>query len=123
MSGQFVKEETVKLNMKLLGVSLAALTIQLPMTGTALAQMGDGPQTEKTYGVGLPRDHATTLFTDAQYPVYPLKSHQKAYADIDGMRMKQDVIALSRIAMKYRDTVNSQWWGCLLYTSPSPRDS
>ena len=74
-------------------------------------QMDDGPTTEKTYGIGLPRDHATTLFTDDQYPVFPLTKDQKAYADIDGMRMKRDIIALSQVAINYRDTVNSQWWG------------
>ena len=25
--------------------------------------------------------------------------------------MKKDVIALSQIALRYRDTVNKQWWG------------
>ena len=101
----------MKLHKRLLGVVLAALAVQLPMTAATFAQMDNGPAVEKKYGVGLPRDHATTLFTDAQYPVYPLKSHQKAYADINGNRMKQDIIALSKIAIKYRDTVNSQWWG------------
>ena len=79
----------MKLNNNLLGASLAALAIQLPMTVAALAQMDDGPKTEKTYGVGLPRDHATTLFTDDQYPVFALTKDQKDYADIDGLRMKR----------------------------------
>jgi hypothetical protein len=96
---------------KLLRYGLVALAIQLPAATSVFAQMDDGPPVEKKYGVGLPRDHATTLFTDAQYPVYPLKSTQKAYADINGNRMKQDIIALSKVALKYRDTVNSQWWG------------
>jgi hypothetical protein len=78
---------------------------------TTTFQMDNGPTTEKTYGIGLPRDHATTLFTDDQYPVFPLTKDQKQYADIDGMRMKRDIIALSQIAVNYRDTVNSQWWG------------
>jgi hypothetical protein len=98
-------------NKKSLAIGLAALAIQLPLTSVALAQMADGPVTEKQYGIGLPRNHAELLFSDDQYPVYPLKQHQQAYRDIDGARMKQDIIALSKIAMKYRDTVNSQWWG------------
>jgi hypothetical protein len=102
---------TRKLNKKLLALGLAALAVQLPMSGAALAQMDNGPAVEKTYGVGLPRDHATTLFTDDQYPVYPLKPSQQAYADISGARMKQDVIALSKIALEYRDTTHLQWWG------------
>ena len=56
----------MKLYRKLIGPCLAALATQLSLTGTALAQMDDGPPVEKKFGVGLPRDHATTLFTDAQ---------------------------------------------------------
>ncbi len=99
------------LNRKLLGVGLAALTIQLSLTAASLAQMDNGPVTEKQYGVGLPRDHATTLFTDAQYPKFPLLPSQKAYADIDGARMKKDIIALSNVALKYRADGHPQWWG------------
>jgi hypothetical protein len=77
----------------------------------ALAQMDNGPKTEKTYGIGLPRSHASQLFSDADYPVFPLKPGQEAYRDIDAARMKRDVIALSNIALHYRDTVNKQWWG------------
>jgi hypothetical protein len=77
----------------------------------AMAQMDRGPKTEKTYGIGLPRDHASQLFSDTDFPVFPLKPGQEAYKDIDGARMKQDVIALSQIALRYRDTVNKQWWG------------
>jgi hypothetical protein len=93
----------------LLGLSIltaAALTATI-----ALAQMDNGPKTEKTYGIGLPRSHASQLFSDADYPVFPLKPGQEAYKDIDGTRMKRDVIALSNIALSYRDTVNKQWWG------------
>src|SRR5207253_6486151 len=42
---------------------------------------------------------------------YSLKPGQEAYKDIDGARMKKDVIALSQIALRYRDAVNKQWWG------------
>jgi hypothetical protein len=34
--------------------------------------MDQGPKTEKTFGIGLPRDHASQLFTDKDYPVFPL---------------------------------------------------
>jgi hypothetical protein len=79
--------------------------------GMALAQMDNGPKTEKKYGIGLPRDHAAQLFSDADYPIFPLKPGQETYRDIDAVRMKKDVIALSGIALHYRDTVNKQWWG------------
>ncbi len=76
-------------------LSTAALTATI-----ALAQMDNGPKTEKTYGIGLPRSHASQLFSDADYPVFPLKPGQEAYKDIDGARMKRDVIALSNIALE-----------------------
>ena len=107
----------MKLYKTLLGVSLTALTVQLPIIPAALAQIEDGPITEREFGIGLPRDHSAILFSDAQYPAFPLKKHQKDYEDIDGMRMKQDVIALSKIAVKYRDETKSQWWGRLPGTS------
>src|SRR6266545_1239840 len=92
-----------------LGLSILA---SVALTATiALAQMDNGPKTEKTYGIGLPRGHASQLFSDADYPEFPLKPGQEAYKDIDGARMKRDVIALSNIALAYRDSVNKQWWG------------
>lgn len=75
------------------------------------AQMENGPQTEKTFGSGLPRDHIKQIFADEDYPIFALKPGQEAYRDINGSRMKKDIEALSRIALKYRDQVNSQWWG------------
>ena len=85
--------------------------IVLLTSAPTVAQMGVGPKTEKTYGIGLPRDHASQLFKDADYPVFALKPGQEAYKDIDGGRMKKDIVALGKIALHYRDTVNKQWWG------------
>jgi len=92
-------------------VASIALITGVLLTRAAMAQMDQGPKTEKTFGIGLPREHAVQLFADKDYPVFPLKPGQEAYKDIDGARMKKDVIALSRIALRYRDTVNKQWWG------------
>jgi hypothetical protein len=92
-------------------VASIALITGVLITSMAVAQMDHGPKTEKTFGIGLPRDHASQLFADKDYPVFPLKPGQEAYKDIDGARMKKDVIALSQIALRYRDTVNKQWWG------------
>jgi len=92
-------------------LSLSILMSGALATTMAMAQMDNGPKTEKTYGIGLPRSHASQLFSDADYPVFPLKAGQEAYKDIDAARMKRDVIALSKIALTYRDTVNRQWWG------------
>jgi len=92
-------------------VASIALVTGVMASGAAMAQMDQGPKTDKTYGIGLPRDHASQLFADKDYPVFPLKPGQEAYKDIDGARMKKDVIALSQIALRYRDSVNKQWWG------------
>jgi Peptidase family M28 len=92
-------------------VCAAALIAGAAAISAAMAQMDSGPKTEKTYGIGLPRSHASQLFSDADYPVFPLKTGQEAYKDIDAARMKRDIVALSKIALRYRDTVNKQWWG------------
>ncbi len=97
------------MNKPLLAALLFTLVAGIP--APAIAQMDLGPKTEKTYGIGLPRDHESQLFKDADYPVFTLKKGQEAYRDINGDRMKKDVIALSKIALKYRDTINKQWWG------------
>jgi hypothetical protein len=93
------------------GASTVALIISFLTSAPAVAQMEVGPKTEKTYGIGLPRDYASQLFKDADYPVFALKPGQEAYKDIDGARMKKDIVALGKIALHYRDTVNKQWWG------------
>ena len=82
----------------------------------AHAQMGYGSKVEKTYGQGLPRDKDQLIFTDDQYPVWPLTPAQQAYAPINGARMKQQVVDLSNIAIKYRDE-GHKWWGRLPGTS------
>ena len=38
---------------------------------------GPGPKSEKTFGIGLPRNHASQLFSDKDYPVFPLKPARK----------------------------------------------
>jgi hypothetical protein len=71
-----------------------------------------GPKVEKTYGAGLPRDGASLIFTDDQYPAWPLTPEQKVYASIDGARMKKHVVALAQMALRYRDA-GHKWWGRL----------
>src|SRR5262245_43615974 len=82
---------------------LAGLGLSLGAPVAAAAQMDDGPKTEKTFGQGLPRDHARLVFGDDQYPVWPLTPEQSAYASINGARMKGHVVALSQIALRDRD--------------------
>src|SRR4029453_16633911 len=93
-----------------IAASIALMTAVL-ITSVAVAQMDRGPKMDKTYGIGLPRDHASQLFSDRAYPVFPLKPGQEINKNIDGARMKKDVIALAQIPLRYRDTVNKQWWG------------
>jgi hypothetical protein len=56
--------------------SIALMTVVL-VSNAAMAQMDQGPKTEKTYGIGLPRDHASQLFADKDYPVFSLKPGQE----------------------------------------------
>ena len=99
------------MNTRLIAAPAAIVMVAMLAAGPAFAQMDLGPKVEKTYGIGLPRDHASQLFKDEDYPVFSLKPGQEAYKDIDGARMKQDVVALSKISLKHRDTVNKQIWG------------
>ncbi|MBF8301323.1 MAG: Peptidase protein [Acidobacteria bacterium] len=92
--------------------SLAAFGVVLAVPALAYAQMDLGPQVEKTYGEGLPRDRDRLVFADDQYPFWPLNPDQKRYAGIDGARMKRQVIDLAQIAVRYRDA-GHKWWGRL----------
>jgi peptidase M28-like protein len=92
--------------------SLAALGALLALSAVSSAQKDLGPQVQKTYGEGLPRDRDRLIFADDQYPVWPLTAEQKPYAGIDGARMKRQVIDLAQIAVRYRDA-GHKWWGRL----------
>ena len=96
--------------------SLAAFAGALSTLATSSAQMDLGPRVEKAYGEGLPRDLDLLIFDDDQYPVWPLTPEQRQYAGIDGARMKQHVIELARIALRYRDA-GHKWCGRLPGTS------
>lgn len=90
-------------------VGLAAVTT----LGAQTPAPGDrGPQVEKTFGDGLPRDRARLIFRDNEYPVWPLTPDQQRYQWIDGDRMKRHVVSLAQIALKDRDA-GRQWWGRL----------
>ena len=93
-------------------ILLAALGVALAAPAVSYAQMDLGPKVEKTYGGGLPRDRDKIIFSDDQYPVWPLTPEQKAYATIDGARMKRQVVDLAKIALKDRDA-GHKWWGRL----------
>ena len=93
------------------GTLVASITLMIGvwLSGAAMAQMDDGPKTEKTYGIGLPRDTHRSCFPRT---IRSSRSSpgQEAYADIDGARMKKDSSRFPD-ALRYRDTVNKQWWG------------
>jgi hypothetical protein len=91
--------------------SLAAIGVVLAGQTRSQAQKTEyGPKVEKTYGEGLPRDRDSLIFRDDQYPFWPLTPEQKAYASVDGARMKKAVIDLAQISLRYRDA-GHQWWG------------
>jgi hypothetical protein len=96
-----------------LTASAALLAAIAGASATAVAQQDTlGPKVEKTYGDGLPRDRDRIVFADSQYPTWPLTPEQKAYAVIDGARMKQHVVNLAKIALGDRDA-GHKWWGRL----------
>jgi len=64
-------------------MAILAAAILVP-AGASMAQMRPGAKTEKTYGLGLPRDMGKLLIPDSEYPDYPLKPGQEAYKDVDG---------------------------------------
>jgi hypothetical protein len=90
--------------------SLSAFGVVLVAPAISLAQMDLGPKVEKTYGEGLPRDRDRLVFSDDQYPLWPLTPEQKRYASINGARMKQHVIELAQVSLRYRDA-GHKWWG------------
>ncbi len=96
--------------------ALASVGVLWLATAVPQAQKDAGPAVERTYGDGLPRDGNTLIFSDAQYPVWPLTPAQQAYASIDGGRMKKHVVELAQVALRYRDQ-GHKWWGRLPGTS------
>lgn len=88
--------------------AVVAVALLLPMI--SLAQMRPGAKTEKTYGLGLPRDMDKLLIDDKDYPEYPLKPGQEAYRDVDGYRIKELIKKFTAISLKSFDD-GEQYWG------------
>jgi Peptidase family M28 len=88
----------------------AALAVLLLPAGASFAQMRPGAKTEKTYGLGLPRDMDKLLIDDKDYPEFPLKADQQAYKDIDGYRIKETLKKFTGISLQSLDA-GDQYWG------------
>ena len=88
----------------------AALAVVLLPVGASFAQMRPGAKTEKTYGLGLPRDMDKLLIDDKEYPEFPLKADQQAYKDVDGYRIKETIKKFTAISLKSLDE-GVQYWG------------
>ena len=91
-------------------ITVKKLDVDIQAQQRADPDASHGPPVEKTYGSGLPRDADTLIFSDDQYPVWPLTPAQQRYAPIDGARMKRAVVDLGQIAIRYRDA-GHKWWG------------
>jgi len=89
-------------------VPILAVAVLLPVS-TLIAQMRPGAKVEKTYGIGLPRDMDRLLIPDSEYPVYPLKPGQEAYADVDGYRIKETIKKFTAISLKSLDAGELYW--------------
>jgi hypothetical protein len=74
-----------------------------------VAQMRPGAKVEKTYGIGLPRDMDRLLIPDADYPVFPLKPGQEAYADVDGYRIKETIKKITAFSLQSLDAGELYW--------------
>jgi hypothetical protein len=91
----------------------ALVTLLIVAAGQTLAparaQMRPGAKVEKTYGIGLPRDMDKLLIPDADYPVFPLKPGQEAYADVDGYRIKEDIRKITAFSLQSLDAGELYW--------------
>ena len=89
-------------------IGALAATALLPAV-FALAQMRPGAKVEKTYGLGLPRDMDRLIIPDSEYPVYPLKPGQEAYADVDGYRIKENIKKITAFSLMSLDAGELYW--------------
>ena len=91
-------------------VAAAVGCVIVAVWGAALrGQMRPGAVVEKTYGVGLPRDMDRLLIPDSEYPVFPLKPGQEAYADVDGYRIKETLKQITAISLRSLDAGELYW--------------
>lgn len=86
-----------------------AVITTLILGASAAAQMRPGAAVEKTYGLGLPRDMNVLVIPDSDYPVYPLKPGQEAYADVDGYRIKEHIKKLTAFSLMSLDAGDLYW--------------
>ncbi|HUR32306.1 MAG TPA: M28 family peptidase [Vicinamibacterales bacterium] len=87
----------------------AVCAVSIASGASLLAQMRPGAKVEKTYGIGLPRDMDRLLIPDEEYPVYPLKPGQEAYADVDGYRIKDTIRKITAFSLQSLDAGELYW--------------
>lgn len=90
-------------------VVIPVLALALFSTVGLVAQMRPGAKVEKTYGTGLPRDMDRLLVPDAEYPIFPLKPGQEAYADVDGYRIKDTIKKITAFSLQSLDAGDLYW--------------
>ena len=89
-------------------VTPAVITAALLFSAPFMAQTTGSP-VERTYGVGLPRDGDVLFIPDSDYPDWPLRPDQMAYADVSGDRMKEWVRRISAISLQSQADGNMYW--------------
>jgi hypothetical protein len=89
----------------------SALALAL-FVATATAQQNPryGAKTEKTYGLGIPRDLDKLAPQDSEYPVFPLRPGQEAYRDVDGYKIKELLKEFTAISLQSHED-GEQFWG------------
>ena len=92
-------------------VSVLAAALAIGWSGASFGQSPRyGAKTEKTYGLGLPRDMDKLIPADSDYPAFPLLPGQEAYKDVDGYRIKELIKEFTAISLQSQKD-GEQYWG------------
>lgn len=93
------------MNSRIFGRFLLAIAT-LGLAGVALAA---GTERPETYGKGLPRDLDILGVADADYPDWPLRPNQAAYAGVSGERMKEWTRRIAGISLRSKADGHAYW--------------
>ena len=90
-------------------LAIPALVAAALLSSAPSVAQTPGSQVEKGYGLGLPRDGDVLFIPDGDYPDWPLRPSQMAYAGVSGDRMKEWVRRISAISLQSQADGNMYW--------------